>query len=263
MDNIAQNIKFLRKKHGLTQDDLARKIGVSRYKIGSYEEGRATPKIELLQFMAQYFQFSLDEFVNNKLWKEESTNADKFNKGTGGNLRVLTTVVNDDNEERFAIVPDKASAGYTSGYGDPDFIEKLPVFDLPLPEFRSDRTYRVFQIKGDSMKPVPSGSYIICEYVGVPEDVRYGEPHIVVTGNDGIVYKRLEKEGDDESKLLLKSDNPEYKAYTMNWSDVLEVWKAVGFITTHLPDAEDISRNKIQHLISDLKNELGRLTPNP
>lgn len=254
MDCIAQNIKYLRKKHGLTQDDLARKIGVGRAKIGSYEEGRATPKLELLQFMAQYFKLSLDEFVNTELWNEDAVAKTGFGSGQG-NIRVLTTVVNDADNERFVVVPDKASAGYTTGYSDPDFIEKLPVFDLPLPEFRGDRTYRVFQINGDSMKPIPSGTYIICEYIANPDDIKYGEPHIVVTQNDGIVYKRLQQE---QGRLLLKSDNPEYKAYTIAWSDVLEVWKAVGFISTQLPDADDISRNKIQHLISDLRNELSQ-----
>lgn len=256
MDIVGRNIKFLRKKDGLTQDDLARKLGVSRYKIGSYEEGRALPKLSLLQFLADYFKISLDTLVNTKLWEYEGTiHSGNFNDETG-NLRILTTVVNSSNEERFAIVPEKAAAGYTVGYGDPDFIEKLPVFDLPLPEFRNDRTYRVFQISGNSMEPIPSGSYIICEYIADLKEIQYSKPHIIVTKNDGIVYKRIEKEMGNDQKLVLESDNPEYKTYTIAWPEILEIWKAVGFISTKLPGAQDISRNKIQHLISDLKNEL-------
>lgn len=256
MDNIGGNIKFLRKKNGLTQDDLAKKLGVSRYKIGSYEEGRALPKLSLLQFLSDYFELSLDVLVNTKLWENETEiRSGNFNTGTN-NLRILTTVVNSLNEERFTVVPDKAAAGYTVGYGDPDFIEKLPVFDLPLPEFRHDRTYRVFQISGNSMEPIPSGSYIICEYLADRKEIRYGEPHIVVTKNDGIVYKRIEKEPDSDQKLILKSDNPEYRTYTINWMEIIEIWKAVGFISTQLPNAREVSRNKIQNLISDLKNEL-------
>lgn len=256
MDNVGQNIRYLRKKNGLTQDDLAKKIGVSRYKIGSYEEGRASPKLSLLQFIASFFKLSLDALVNAELWKDEQIiHSNNFNDSIGS-LRVLTTVVNESNNERFVIVPEKASAGYTSGYSDPDFIEKLPVFDLPLPEFQNERTYRVFQISGDSMKPIPSGSYIICEYIADPKEVHYNEPHILVTKNDGIVYKRIEQEASNSKNLLLKSDNPEYKAYTINLTEVLEIWKAVGFISTSLPNARDISQNKIQHLIADLRNEL-------
>jgi transcriptional regulator with XRE-family HTH domain len=257
MDNVGRNIKFLRKRNGLTQDDLARKIGINRYKIGSYEEGRALPKLELLQIMANYFKLSLDALVNTRLWdSDDVTQSHNFNHEQT-DLRVLTVVVNSDNEERFAIVPQKASAGYTKGYADPDYIEKLPVFDLPLPEFSNDRTYRVFQISGDSMEPIPSGSYIICEYLADPGEIRYGEPHILVTKNDGIVYKRIEKGPGNDQKLVLQSDNPGYKSYTINRTEVLELWKAVGFISTKLPDTRDMSRSKIQHLIEDLKNELG------
>jgi transcriptional regulator with XRE-family HTH domain len=258
MNNVGRNIKFLRKKNGLTQDDLARKTGISRSKIGSYEEGRALPKLDLLQFIAGYFNLDLDTMVNTELWNSDTIVYSDALYQRQANPRVLTTVVNSDNEERFAVVPHEASAGYTRGYADPCFIEKLPVFDLPLPEFSTGRTYRVFQIKGDSMEPIPSGSYIICEYIGNPEDIRYGEPHILVTKNEGIVYKRIEKEAVDNRKLLLKSDNPEYQSYTIDRTEIFEVWKAVGFISTQLPDARDVSQSKIQHLITDLKNELER-----
>ena len=164
MENVGKNLRYLRKKKGMTQDDLAKKMAVSRYKIGSYEEGRATPKLSLLQFIADYFKLSIDSLVNLKLWEEEPQ-VIGHSYSDAAKLRVLTTVVDQKNRERFSIVPQKASAGYTSGYSDPAFIEKLPVFDFPLPEFSNDRTYRVFQITGDSMAPVPSGSYIICEYV--------------------------------------------------------------------------------------------------
>lgn len=258
MDNVGLNIKFLRKKNGLTQDDLAKKLGVGRAKIGSYEEGRALPKLSLLQFLAEHFNLSLDDLVNKELWNEAYTSpSPSFNDKTS-NLRVLTTVVNNANEERFAIVPEKASAGYSSGYSDPSFLEKLPVFDLPLPEFSKDRTYRVFQISGDSMEPIPSGTYIICEYLPSPKDIQFGEPHIVVTKSDGIVYKRIERENGNDRNLVLKSDNPAYKAYTIGWIEILEVWKAVGFIATQLPNEQDISRNKIQHLITNLKEELSQ-----
>lgn len=257
MDYIAQNIKFLRKKHGLTQDDMARKTGINRAQIGSYEEGRATPRLGYLQIIAGQFGLSLDILVNSNLAEEGLPKINYADTGIN-NLKILTAIVDSNNNERFAIVPHKATAGYTTGYSDPDFIEKLPVFDLPLPEFRNGKTYRVFQISGDSMAPIPSGSYIICEYIISAKDISYGEPHIVVTRNDGIVYKRIEKQEDNKMVLKLKSDNPEYKTYTVSHSEILEIWKAVGFISTRLPSKHDISQNRIQHLIADLKQELNQ-----
>ncbi len=255
-ERVSGNLRYLRKAAGLTQDDLAKKMGVSRAQIGSYEEGRAMPKLSLLQFVASYFQCSLDDLVNKALWEPQVEAERSAASFSADKLRVLTAVVNAQNEERFAVVPEKASAGYTAGYSDPDFIEQLPVFDLPLPEFRSGNSYRVFQIKGDSMLPIPSGTYIIGEYVADAAALTYGEPHILVTESDGIVYKRIEEAPGAANKLLLRSDNPAYKAYTVDWANVLEIWRAVGYIATCLPGKQEVSRHKIEHLIADLKQEL-------
>jgi transcriptional regulator with XRE-family HTH domain len=49
MANISQNIKFLRKKKGLTQQQFADQVGIKRSLVGAYEEERAEPKYELLK----------------------------------------------------------------------------------------------------------------------------------------------------------------------------------------------------------------------
>ena len=53
MENIfGSNLKFLRKAKGLTQDQLADKLGINRAMIGSYEENRAIPKLNAMQDIA-------------------------------------------------------------------------------------------------------------------------------------------------------------------------------------------------------------------
>ena len=49
MANISLNIKFLRKKKGLTQQQFADEIGIKRSLVGAYEEERAEPKYDLLK----------------------------------------------------------------------------------------------------------------------------------------------------------------------------------------------------------------------
>ena len=70
MDKIGQNIKFLRKSIGLTQEELAKNIGVNRAVIGSYEENRATPKLSVLQDISYFFNISIDALIKQKLWEE-------------------------------------------------------------------------------------------------------------------------------------------------------------------------------------------------
>lgn len=53
----------LRKKNGLTQEQLAEKIGVSRQAVSKWESGLATPELENLRALCAVFQITLDELV--------------------------------------------------------------------------------------------------------------------------------------------------------------------------------------------------------
>ncbi|NJO88056.1 MAG: helix-turn-helix domain-containing protein [Chloroflexia bacterium] len=195
MENfLGLNIKYLRKQRKLTQDQLADKIGVNRAMIGSYEESRAIPKLSALRIISHYFGVSIDDLINTDICTKKISGDGNSEVDTKGkSLRVLSTIVDRDNEELITFVPVKASAGYTKGYGDPDFIETLPRFSLPFTELSSERTYRAFQINGNSMDPVPSGAYIICEYLQNWEEIKQGKSYVVITKDDGVVYKRLYK----------------------------------------------------------------------
>lgn len=67
MQAINKNIKKLRALKGLNQSEFAKLFDLSRANIGSYEEGRAQPKIDTATRIANYFSISLDEFVNKEL----------------------------------------------------------------------------------------------------------------------------------------------------------------------------------------------------
>lgn len=71
--------------------------------------------------------------------------------------------------------------------------------------------YRAFEIIGDSMLPTPSGSIIVGEKVETLEDTKNGQAYIVVSKNEGIVYKRIQKNNKSKSKITLESDNPNYQ----------------------------------------------------
>ena len=64
MSNISNNIKFFRKKQGLTQQQFADKVDIKRSLVGAYEEERAEPKYDLLTKIANYFGVTVDDFIN-------------------------------------------------------------------------------------------------------------------------------------------------------------------------------------------------------
>ncbi len=67
MDIIAKNIKDGRKAMDLTQQQFADALHISRCAVGSYEENRATPSIEVLIRMCKLFDVTLDDFCNSCL----------------------------------------------------------------------------------------------------------------------------------------------------------------------------------------------------
>ena len=54
-DKLARIIKSLRTKEGMTQDELANKIGVVRSTVGNWEQGKRNPDLEQLEEIADLF----------------------------------------------------------------------------------------------------------------------------------------------------------------------------------------------------------------
>jgi transcriptional regulator with XRE-family HTH domain len=243
MSYLNQNIKHLRKQKAYTQTDLAERLGLTRSIIGAYEEQRAEPKIETIQKLAYLFDLSLDQLINQDLSK--GVKAKQVDK-EGKTLRILPIVIDQEDQEQISVVPVSARAGYTHGYSDPDYIRELPKFNLPLPELYTGQSYRLFQIEGDSMLPIPDGSYVICEYVENWYNIKQGESHILITQSQGLIYKRVWQESEDT--LLLKSDNVLYEPYTLPVDELVEVWRSMAYISFSLPDQQDRKESDIQQL---------------
>ncbi len=71
---ISQNIKYLRNKKSISQEEFANVFGLKRSSIGSYEEGRAVPPIVLIVKIAEYFEVGLEVLITEDISKNESAN---------------------------------------------------------------------------------------------------------------------------------------------------------------------------------------------
>lgn len=63
---INEQISFLRKQKGITQEELAQVLGVTNQSVSKWESGICCPDIQLLPMLAQYFQVSVDELLGYK-----------------------------------------------------------------------------------------------------------------------------------------------------------------------------------------------------
>ena len=60
---IAENIMHLRKKKGITQDELASFLGVTKASVSKWENGQSMPDIMLLPEIATYFDITVDALL--------------------------------------------------------------------------------------------------------------------------------------------------------------------------------------------------------
>lgn len=69
MNRLQSEIKDYRKKKGLSQDDLAVILGVTRSKIANWENGRTFPKPDMIQEIVNKLDINLtyDELINNSI----------------------------------------------------------------------------------------------------------------------------------------------------------------------------------------------------
>ena len=258
---FTSNIKFLRKRRGRTQDDVAVSLNLKRSTLSGYENGVAQPGIEILVSFSRYFNMSIDTLLKIDMSKLSESQLGELERGydayiKGSNLRILTTTVNSDNRENIELVPEKAKAGYATGYADPEYIGDLPRFRLPF--LSEKRKYRTFQLKGDSMLPRPDGSWVTGEFVQDWREIISGKAYVVFTINDGIVFKVVENNLKTDGKLVLYSLNPIYEPYEVHINEVKEIWKFVNYISSELPEPVLPEKQLIQ-AVANMKSDLERI----
>jgi transcriptional regulator with XRE-family HTH domain len=248
MSRAGLNLKYLRKLRGWTQEEFAARLNIKRSLLGAYEEERADPRLEVLEIVADIFRLSLDEL----LLKDVST----LGSGGGSYLqkrRQMKMASAERNVIHF--VPVKAAAGYLTGYADSEFLDELNTFTLPM---LTGGQYRAFEIIGDSMMPTPSGSIIVGEKVESMDDVKNNHAYIVVSRNEGIVYKRIVKNNRTKNKITLVSDNPSYQPYQVNTEDVIELWQA-QVVINKVTNQQRWDVNSLANLVSNLQDQVSTL----
>ena len=258
---FGSNIKLLRTRRGRSQEEVAIALEVKRSIYSGYENGSAEPPFDLLVRISEYYKVSIDKLLRDDLTALTESQIGIVERGgdvdmNGRRLRVLATTVDKQDRENVELVPEKAKAGYALGYADPEYISILPTFQMPF--LARDRKYRTFQISGDSMPPVADGSWVTGEYVQNWQGIRDGQPYIVITKDDGIVFKVAYNQLKEKGTLLLCSTNPLYSPYEVQVANVLEVWKFVHFISAELPEP-NMSRDELARSVVELRKEVGQL----
>ncbi len=247
MTNLASNLKYLRKKQKLSQVNLADEFDIARTTLGDYERGKTEPNLDMLVKMSQKFDVDIDALIVSNMSHNE------LEIISNENIRVLAISVDSDNVENIELVDTKAEAGYLDSYSDPEYIKELPKISFPnLPA----GTYRGFEIHGNSMLPIESGSIILCSFVENLKQIKDGNTYIIVSKENGLVYKRVVNIN-SKSKLLLKSDNESFLSYEIHYNDISEVWQYYAHLS--FSDTKITFNNILEQKLTDIQIKLTQI----
>ncbi len=258
---FAGNIKLLRKRRGRTQDDVAFALGMKRSTLSGYENQVAEPGIEALIALSNYYKVAVDTLLKVDLSALRESELSQIERGydvyySGAKLRVLATTIDPGNEENIELVNEKASAGYTTGFADPEYLKVLPAFHLPF--LSKQKKYRSFQITGDSMLPIPGGSLVTGEFIQNWNLIRDGQACIILTLADGLVFKIVQNLLKTRGVIRAYSLNPMYEPYDIDGKEIREVWKFVHYISSEVPEP-NLPKDELVQTVVQLKKDMDNI----
>ncbi|MCT4629781.1 S24 family peptidase [Winogradskyella sp.] len=265
MEGIDEKIIAIINHFHLNNFAFSKRIGVTGTTIDSIVNGRpqsdgsrkkTKPGYDVLSSIIDEFQINPDYLFGKSDVMLKSEVA--LNPTYSGMPQVIA--INQSGNENVIYVPVKARAGYLDGYGDPEYIETLPSFNMP---HLTNGTFRCFEVKGNSMvRTFFDGDLVFGKYVEDLRDIKDGRVYVIVSKNDGIVLKRVINRIEERDKLILKSDNKDgnYPTYTINTEDIVEVWYVTMYASKQMPEPVDIydRLHELESKIVDLEGALQR-----
>lgn len=230
-------LKQLRNKAGMNQEQLAKRLGLSKSAISMYESGSREPSLEILEAIADIFNVDMNTLTGAKKLSESVNGSDELSPVEKQHIKKYRTLdeygkkaVDDLLENEYARCTEvidepkvitlpmaelKASAGTGQWLGDDEYTTWVDVLDAP----EARRANVVIEVSGDSMLPkYHDGDKVL---VKLQPTVEQNEIGIFIVDNCGYIKKLGVNE--------LISVNKEYDNIPLNeYNDVTCVGKVVG-----------------------------------
>ncbi len=245
----ARRFKKVREEQKYTQQAFAELLGIGQSTV-DIERGKTKIPGKAVMHLLKDFQI-------NPLWLfGESFQQYVVFNGKDVSPKVIT--LKEDNTDSIVLVNQKAAAGYPHNIQDVDWYQTLPVFNLPLPQYRN-ATYRGFQVEGDSMLPnIRPNDWVLGRSVSNVAEASDNKIYIVVL-HDSVLVKKLQKTN-DLSKLRLISINHDYLPIEVNISDIQELWQVNSKLTFGVDEPSDSTLLKqLQQSMEELKGQINSI----
>lgn len=289
MSTVSENIRYLRKLKGYTQEQFAERIGIKRSLLGAYEEARANPNEIYLDSMAEVLGVSVENLLNDDL-KERvrklgtgnilKLNPDRVEPATSSPApvadrepmeRPLSDKTGRQEEEPlkgaqmdlFAGGPVEASVakaaygGVTPAAAVPPKTVPISVADFVEPLrslLESQRGIRLFS----DLEDMPlRGVHLIGMRLDRTDLIENNALYILTTSDGQVLFRRAFNQISIKGTVILSSDFPDKPTMELPGSSIREVYRYVATVQTDAPSAVVPVRR-----LKELTDEMVRLLDN-
>jgi repressor LexA len=192
---IGQNIRYLRKRAGYSQEQVARKLGITQGSISQWENGITEPDTGTLAQLAKMFSVPLDFFISEEPRRDlDSIRITRNAVPIVGDIACGEPITAQQNIEGYADLPDGVHADFA------------------------------LRCKGDSMEP----TFIHGDLVLIRQSPDFQPGQIAAVGIEGeAILKHVYRQGD---QILCVSENPAYAPQTFPADQVTIYGLAVGYV---------------------------------
>jgi transcriptional regulator with XRE-family HTH domain len=286
---ISERISLIRSSFSLTAERLGEVAGVSGTAIANIEGGSSlNPGAEMLANISSKLGINLNWLIlgEGPILKDEAAalmaqfapkgltfkpghENDPFyskpSKGSGvGKTNGPHIVALDPNGNTAAPIYNiKTAARYITGYDSQERPEQDGILSLPSWLLKSG-DHAVFPVLGDSMEPTFfAEDYVLCRFIDRAEWSNLGRQTVcvVVSHSRGVQLKRVTVRASD-TLVRCKSDNRQHRSFSLDFDDVLELWRFEWRLTANAENVTETVFSKVDALeddVSDLRSLIEQL----
>lgn len=226
---IGKQIKFYREKQGLSQIDLAEKLGIDRVSVTRYESGARRVNQDMLFKLSDILHISIDELFPETVSESNVDILPIYNQLDASRQHKVYTYaqtqldeqnnINDKNTTYITTGRSTAAGLPIDGDSEDALQQQLVVSRDEIPRGADE----VITIAGDSMEPdLPKGSKQFIHYQPVPDSD--GQIMVVNIKDEGVTCKKLYRDGD---KIKLVSINDKYEPMIYPADEIKVIGKVI------------------------------------
>ncbi len=230
-DNLPGNIKFLRRKQGLTQEKLGDLLGTTRASVCAYEDGRAMPPYPKLKALAEVLESTVEDITELDLSKEKRVK----NKAES---QIVTLSERQTDRDGLIYSEEIPFAEYT---------------DKKQGEVTSEAE-RWFESGAD----FPLKNCRILTRKIEPHEIADGSVYVLITKSAGVLYRRVYDQAELRGVLVLTPEVTHLQTLDLPVSEVREIWEFLAYQSSQPPRLP-----RAMHTVSRLLDEAKKAIEDP